>query len=89
MGLSQNFLTHHYSKITVHKTLQDALSQSANTLIINMEEVPLDQVNLRNFRTIILLKAGKSLDYKEVLGLDFLITGQNDNFIVLNTKSSN
>ncbi len=89
MGLSQNFLTHHYSKITVHKTLQDALSQSANTLIVTMEEVPMDQVNLRNFRTIILLKAGKSLDYKEVLGLDFLITGQNDNFIVLNTKSSN
>lgn len=89
IGLEQNFLFQKYAKITCYTSMYDALSNTAHILLINLESFSFSSIETKNFETIILLKSGRFLDYKEVLSSDFLVTGQNDKFIVLNKKQSN
>ncbi|MDC6387648.1 MMPL family transporter [Maribacter sp. PR1] len=89
IGLEQNFLLQKYAKITCYTSMYDALSNTADILLINLESFSFSSIETKNFETIILIKSGRFLDYKEVLSSDFLVTGQNDKFIVLNKKPSN
>jgi hypothetical protein len=88
-ALEQNFLFQHYAKITCYTSIYDALSNTADILLINLDNFSFSSIEIRNFKTIILLKTGRLLNYEEVLSSDFLVTVQNDKFIVLNKKPSN
>lgn len=87
--LKQNFLFQNYAKITLYNSINDALINTTGILLVNLDSFSFSLIDKMDFQTIILLKAGKLLDYKEVLSSDFLVTGQNDKFIVLNKKPSN
>ena len=89
IGLEQNFLFQNYAKIILHNSLNDALSNTADILLVNLDGFSFSSIDTKNFKVIILLKSGRFLDYEEVLSSDFLVTVQNDKFIVLNKKPSN
>ncbi|RRQ49721.1 glycerol acyltransferase [Maribacter algicola] len=88
-ALEQNFLFRHYAKITCYTSMDDALSNTADILLINLDGLSFSSIEIRSFKTIILLKKGSLLDYREVLSSDFLVKAQNDNFIVLKKSPSN
>jgi hypothetical protein len=89
IGLEQNFLCQNYAKIILHNSMNDALSNTADILLVNLDIFSFSSIDIKNFKAIILLKSGRFLNYEEVLSSDFLVTVQNDKFIVLNKKPSN
>ena len=87
--LKQNFLYNNYSKIRLYDTLEEAISNEADVLLINLDAIGHIQPLLVKFGSIILLKDALHLANNEVLTSDFLVKAQNDNFIVLNKNPSN
>lgn len=84
--LENNFLKLHYSKIAIYDSLEDMASISANVLILNVEELAKEMLRdliKSKITTLILLKSSLKMDLEHLLSLNFSISIQNDNFIVL------
>ncbi|MFX0555724.1 1-acyl-sn-glycerol-3-phosphate acyltransferase [Maribacter sp. CXY002] len=91
MVLKNNFLTHRYSKVKIYESQQEALAKNASTLLIDTDLI--DSKSAHNsikadIHTVILLKSGQNLNFKELLPSDFQVGNQNDTFIVLNKKNT-
>lgn len=89
LALKQNFLFNNYSRTKLYDTPEEALSNEADILLINLYTDSLSKHLFAKFEFIILLKPGKHLEFNEVLAPDFLIKEQNDNFIVLKKHTAN
>lgn len=84
--LQTNFLTHHYSKITVFDSVQGVMEQTAKVLLLNSEALDiasLEKEKLAAFDTIVLLKKGTHVSTNDIQAMGFAISEQSDNFIVL------
>lgn len=84
--LKNNYLKHQYSKITVVDTLNVALEQSANVLILNLDTIGLHQIpskKLNEMSILIFLKSSDITESELVLQKDFSILRQNKDLIVL------
>jgi hypothetical protein len=88
--LKNNFLTRQYSKIRVYETKEETILQDASTLFIDTDVMAHSFImnsTKEGIDTIILLKSGQNLKLIDLLSLDFHLSFQNDNFIVLNKKN--
>ena len=85
--LKNNYLTHQYSKIRIFETINEAIEQQANVLLIDSDTIALSSFELKlknEISTLILLKSGKAYEAPSVEEYGFHIRERNDDLIILN-----